>query len=85
MSAYTGYKLTGVFGIYAKDVWGFSIENATYFAVFIQFIRPLTVVFVGWIADKSTPSLVVIPCFTFIAIASILIGLGDFERKYFFN
>jgi len=83
MSAYTGYKLTGVFGIYAKDVWGFSIENATYFAVFIQFIRPLTVVFVGWIADKSRPSLVVIPCFTFIAIASILIGLGDFERKYF--
>ena len=83
MSAYTGYKLTGVFGIYAKDVWGFSIENATYFAVFIQFIRPLTTVFVGWIADKSRPSLVVIPCFTFIAIASILIGLGDFERKYF--
>jgi nitrate/nitrite transporter NarK len=83
MSAYSAYKITGVFGIYAKDVWGFSIENATYFAVFIQFTRPLTVVFVGWIGDKLSPSRLVLPCFIFIAIASILIGSGGFEKKYF--
>ena len=83
MSAFSAYKITGVFGIYAKDVWGFSIENATYFAVFIQFTRPLTVVFVGWIGDKLSPSRLVLPCFIFIAIASILIGSGGFEKKYF--
>ncbi len=39
--AYCAYKLTGVYGTYAKDVWNYSLEEATYFAVFIQFLRPL--------------------------------------------
>ena len=82
LSAYSGYKLTGVFGIYAKDVWGFSIENATYFAVLIQFTRPITVVLIGWIGDRFTPSKVIIPCFISMAIASFLIGFGDLEKNY---
>ena len=83
LSAYSGYKLTGVFGIYAKDVWGFSIENATYFSVFIQFTRPITVVIIGWIADQISPSKVIIPCFICMGIASFLIGFGGFEKNYF--
>lgn len=83
LSAYSGYKLTGVFGIYAKDVWGFSIENATYFAVLIQFTRPITVVLIGWIADQFLPSKVILPCFVCMAIASFSIGMGDFENSYF--
>jgi len=82
LSAYSGYKLTGVFGIYAKDVWGFSIENATYFAVLIQFTRPITVVLIGWIGDRFTPSKVIIPCFISMAIASFLIGFGGLEKNY---
>ena len=82
LSAYSGYKLTGVFGIYAKDVWGFSIENATYFAVLIQFSRPITVVLIGWIGDQFSPSKVIIPCFISMAIASFLIGFGDLEKNY---
>ena len=83
LSAYSGYKLTGVFGIYAKDVWGFSIENATYFAVLIQFTRPITVVLIGWIADQFLPSKVILPCFICMAIASFSIGVGGFENNYF--
>ena len=83
LSAYSGYKLTGVFGIYAKDVWGFSIENATYFAVLIQFTRPITVVLIGWIADQFLPSKVILPCFVCMAITSFSIGMGDFENSYF--
>ena len=83
LSAYSGYKLTGVFGIYAKDVWGFSIENATYFAVLIQFTRPITVVLIGWIADQFLPSKVILPCFVCMAIASFSIGVGGFENNYF--
>ena len=82
LSAYSGYKLTGVFGIYAKDVWGFSIENATYFAVLIQFSRPITVVLIGWIGDQFSPSKVIIPCFISMAIASFLIGFGGLEKNY---
>ena len=83
LAAYSGYKLTGVFGIYSKDVWGFSIENATYFSVFIQFTRPITVVIIGWIADQISPSKVIIPCFICMGIASFLIGFGGFEKNYF--
>ena len=82
LSAYSGYKLTGVFGIYAKDVWGFSIENATYFAVLIQFSRPITVVLIGWIGDQFSPSKVIIPCFISMAIASFLIEFGGLEKNY---
>jgi len=83
LSAYSAYKLTGVYGIYAKDVWGFSIENATYFAVLIQFSRPITVILIGWIGDQFSPSKVIIPCFISMAIASFLIGFGDLEENYF--
>jgi nitrate/nitrite transporter NarK len=64
-------------------VWGFSIENATYFAVLIQFTRPITVVLIGWIADQFLPSKVILPCFVCMAIASFSIGMGDFENSYF--
>ena len=54
--AYCAYKLTGVYGTYARDVWGYSLEEATYFAVFIQYLRPLAAISIGWIADKFVPS-----------------------------
>lgn len=81
LAAYCAYKLTGVYGTYAKDVWNYSLEEATYFAVFIQFLRPISVVTVGWIADKFVPSKLIIPCFIVLILASALIGFGDFEDQ----
>ncbi|CAM1374450.1 MFS transporter [Tenacibaculum xiamenense] len=79
--AYCAYKLTGVYGTYAKDVWGYSIEKATYFAVFIQYLRPIGTISIGWVADKFIPSKLIIPCFSILAIASSVLGLGIFQNQ----
>ena len=79
--AYCAYKLTGVFGTYAKDVWNYSIGEATYFAVFIQFLRPLAAITIGWIADKFIPSKLIAPSFSVLVITSLTLGLGIFNQQ----
>ncbi len=82
--AYCAYKLTGAYGTYAKDVWGYSLEEATYFAVFIQFLRPIAAISIGWLADKLIPSKLIVPCFTVLIIASAILGLGVFKDEPIF-
>lgn len=82
--AYCAYKLTGVYGTYARDVWGYSLEKATYFAVFIQYLRPLAAISTGWVADKFVPSKLILPCFTILIIVSTFLGLGIFKEQPLF-
>ena len=82
--AYCAYKLTGVYGTYAKDVWGYSLEKATYFAVFIQFLRPIAAISIGWVADKFIPSKLILPCFSVLILASAVLGLGIFNEQPIF-
>lgn len=77
--AYCSYKLTGVYGTFAKDVWNYSLEEATYFAVLIQYIRPITAISIGWIADKFVPSKIIIPSFSALILAAIILGFGLFN------
>ena len=79
--AYCSYKLTGVYGTYAKDVWNYSLEEATYFAVFIQYLRPLAAISVGWIADKYIPSKIIVPSFSVLILASAILGFGFFNTQ----
>ena len=79
--AYCSYKLTGVYGTYAKDVWKYSLEEATYFAVFIQYLRPIAAISVGWIADKFIPSKIIIPSFSILILASAILGFGLFNTQ----
>ncbi|WP_347174619.1 MFS transporter [Polaribacter uvawellassae] len=82
--AYCAYKLTGTYGTYARDVWNYSLEESTYFAVFIQYLRPIAAISVGWIADKFIPSKLIIPCFTILIIASAVLGMGFFYNQPIF-
>jgi nitrate/nitrite transporter NarK len=82
--AYCSYKLTGVYGTYAKDVWNYSLEEATYFAVFIQYIRPIAAISIGWIADKYLPSKILIPSFSILIFASVILGFGFFNEQPMF-
>ena len=82
--AYCAYKLTGTYGTYAKDIWNYSLEEATYFAVFIQYLRPLAAISIGWIADKFLPSKMIIPCYTVLIIVSAILGLGIFKDQPIF-
>jgi nitrate/nitrite transporter NarK len=79
--AYCSYKLTGVYGTYAKDVWQYSLEEATYFAVFIQYLRPIAAISVGWIADKFIPSKIIVPSFSILILASAILGFGFFNTQ----
>jgi|TARA_B110000967_G_scaffold17111_1_gene16168 nitrate/nitrite transporter NarK len=79
--AYCSYKLTGVFGTYAKDIWNYSLEEATYFAVFIQFLRPIAAISIGWIADKYIPSKIIVPSFTILILGSALLGFEFFNQQ----
>jgi nitrate/nitrite transporter NarK len=82
--AYSSYKLTGVYGTYAKDVWDYSIEEATYFAVFIQYLRPIAAISVGWIADKYIPSKIIVPTFSILILTSAILGFGFFSTQPLF-
>jgi len=79
--AYCAYKLTGTYGTYARDVWGYTLEESTYFAVFIQYLRPIAAVTVGWIADKYVPSKLIVPCFTMLIVTSAVLGFGFFYEQ----
>jgi MFS family permease len=86
LCAYCSYKLTGTYGTYARDVWKYSLEESTYFAVFIQYLRPIAAVLVGWIADKFIPSKLIVPCFSILIIASGILGLGfGSDQAIFFS
>jgi nitrate/nitrite transporter NarK len=82
--AYCSYKLTGVFGTYAKDVWSYSLEEATYFAVLIQYVRPIAAISIGWVADKFIPSKIIVPSFSILILASAILGFGFFNDQPMF-
>jgi MFS family permease len=78
------YKLTGVYGTNAKDVWKYSLEEATYIAAFIQYLRPVAAISVGWIANKFIPLAIIIPSFSLLILASATLGFGFFNTHSVF-
>jgi len=57
------------------------LEEATYFAVFIQYLRPIAAISVGWIADKFIPSKIIVPSFSILILASAILGFGFFNTQ----
>lgn len=74
--SYSAYKITDIYATYAKDVWDYSLEEASFFGVLIQWIRPLAAVSMGWIADKYLPSRLILVSFSMMILCSIFIGFG---------
>jgi len=79
--AYAAYKLTGTYATYAKDVWGYSLQEASYFGVSIQWMRPIAAVTLGWIADKYLASKLSMVSFLLMLASSIILGFGFFEQS----
>lgn len=73
---YAAYKITDVYATYAKDVWDYSLEDASYFGVLIQWVRPVAAVSIGWIADKFKASKLIMVCFGVMIACAGLIGFG---------
>ncbi len=79
--AYAAYKLTGTYATYAKDVWGYSLQEASYFGVSIQWMRPIAAITLGWIADKYIASKLSMVSFSLMLLSSIILGFGLFEQS----
>ncbi len=78
--AYSTYKVTDVFSTYAKDVWHYSLEDASSFGVYIQWIRPFAAITIGWLADRFITSKAVLICFVIIIFGYLCLGFGVFEE-----
>mgnify|MGYP003633710315 CR=1 FL=1 len=79
--AYSAYKLTGTYATYAKDVWGYSLQEASYFGVAIQWMRPIAAITIGWVADKYMASKLSLISFSLMLVASLILGFGLFEQQ----
>lgn len=53
LCAYTGYKITDVFSLYAKEVMLYNQVQSAQVGTFLLFIRPLVGVVIGVLADRS--------------------------------
>ena len=49
--------------------------------MFIQYLRPIAAISVGWIADKYIPSKIIVPSFSALILASAILGFGFFNRQ----
>lgn len=79
--AYSAYKITDVYSTYAKDVWDYSLREASYFGSIIQWIRPISAITIGYIADKYMPSKLILVSFAVMMISSSFIGFGLLDNS----
>lgn len=76
--AYSTYKVTDVFATYANDVWDYSLKDSSNFGVFIQWLRPISAITLGWLADRFMTSKMVLYCFSCILIGTFCLAFGVF-------
>ncbi|MAN58673.1 MAG: MFS transporter [Flavobacteriaceae bacterium] len=76
LCAYTGYKTTDIFSLYAREVMLFNEIEAAQVGTFLLYIRPITGVMVGFLADKSRGSVLLVVGFIVMLFGSILFASG---------
>jgi len=57
--AYIAYKASDNYSLYARDVYGFNEVDAAWLSGFSAWIRPISAVGAGWVADRVRSSKVV--------------------------
>lgn len=73
--AYTGYKGADDFGLYARDTFGFDDVQAARLSTFSLWLRPITALAAGLLADRIGASRSVLLCFAALAIGDLAIAL----------
>lgn len=76
LCAYVGYKITDIFSLYASKVLYYSEVDAAKTGTFLLFIRPIVGVTIGFLADRSRPSLYLCLGFLFSIIGASLFASG---------
>ncbi len=76
LCAYFGYKATDIFSLYAKDVMGYDDIESAKIGAFLLYIRPITGITIGLLADRTRASLWIVIGFAIMLISSIVFASG---------
>jgi len=76
MCAYIGYKVTDIFSLYAQDVMGYDQVESAEVGTFLQFIRPVAGVLMGFLADRTQTTSWLLSSFVFTFVGSLLFASG---------
>ncbi len=76
LCAYTGYKASDLFTLYAKDVMGYDAIKSASVGTSLLYVRPVIGVVIGFMADRTRASLWLIIGFLLTTFSSIVFALG---------
>ena len=76
LCAYVGYKTTDIFGLYAKDVLNFDDIESAEISTHLLYIRPITGIVIGLLADRTRASLWIIIGFVTMLLSSLIFASG---------
>ena len=76
LCAYTGYKITDVFSLYAQDVMLYDQVDAAKVGSFLLFIRPIIGVLIGIVADRTQTTLWLMISFAVTFLGALLFATG---------
>jgi MFS family permease len=79
LCAYTGYKITDDFSLFAKEVFGFSETSAAGVGTAALWLRALVAILAGYLADRFRRTDLIPVCFGLTLLGALLIGLGIFD------
>lgn len=79
--AYCGYKTTDDISLYAREVWGLEEEAALQLSSNALYLRPLTAILAGWLADRWAVHKVLLISFACSAIGALLLS-QSFAASY---
>jgi MFS family permease len=77
--AYSGYKITDDFSLFAREVLGFTETNAAGAGTLALWMRALAAILAGYLADRYTRTVVITVSFALTLIGALLIGFRIFE------
>ena len=73
--AYAGYKITDDFSLFAREVLGFTESNSAGVGAAALWLRALTAILAGYLADRFRRTGIISIAFALSAIGALLIGL----------
>lgn len=83
LCAYVGYKVTDVFSLYAKDVLGYDDIKSAEIGTYLLYIRPITGITIGLLADRTRASLWIIIGFAIMLLSSLIFASGIISEQTF--
>lgn len=81
LCAYTGYKATDLFALYATDVMKYDAIKSAGVGTSLLYVRPIIGVVIGFMADRTRASLWLIVGFLLTTLSSFIFALGIIDNN----